>query len=389
MSARERQKKRVVMTVANEFTTDYRVHREAKALVDEGYDVTLFCVWKKGLARAEETDGIHVRRVLDGYLRLPLTRQVRKIRRVWWKALVQAQGDIYHAHDRDTLDYTAKIARRRRVPFVYDSHEYWPDKNQYTSNTGSLRDRLSEFLWTWKEGRNARRATRMIMTSPGHASGLVKRHRVAAPTLVRNIPEYQRGTDTSYLRNKFHLSDDDLILAYVGNIQRNRGLEEVIASLARLPEHVHFIAIGYGPFRKELEGNIPKQLKERVHFHDTIPYRDIVPVLYSADIGMAPFQANCYSHRHVLPNKIFEYMMSELPIAVSNLPDMREIIEKTGTGLFFEPNSLRSIAQTVKQLMDQPELRERMRKNARQATEKTYRWDVEKHQLLNLYRSLS
>ena len=378
----------VVMTVNNEFTTDYRVHREAKALVDAGYKVTLLCLFKKGLPREENREGINVKRILDAPIRLPVFAASRRVRAVWWRALLNQHADAYHAHDRDTLDLSARAARRFNVPLVYDSHEYWPDKNRYEHNTGNLRDRLSEWWWHRKERRYVHRAAALIMTSPGHARGLVEHYGVPMPTLVRNIPEYQRGTDAHFLRKKLGLDTNSRIAVYVGNIQRNRGLEEVITALTHLPKNVHFVAIGYGPYRKHLEQHLPDLARGRMHFIDTIPYREIVPTIHSADIGVAPFQSNCYSHRHVLPNKIFEYLMAELPVAVSNLPDMANIINAYDVGTTFVADQPKDIARALQDLLSDSARLQQLKRNARYATNTELRWDVEKKKLVTLYRGL-
>jgi len=380
--------RKVVMTVSNEFTTDYRVFREASALVKAGYDVTIFCVWREGLPRQEEKAGIHIRRILDSHLRLPVFASSRAVRRVWWKALLEAQADIYHAHDRDALDLTARAAAKLDVPFIYDSHEFWPDKNQYENNNGSLRDRLSERWWNAKERTYSRRASAIIMTSEGHARGLRLLFGVQQPVLVRNIPEYQRGTDRSMLRKKFRLSDADQIAVYVGNIQRNRGLEQVIAALRELPVKVHLVIIGYGPYRTTLERSLSPELRGRVHFHDPIPFEHIIPTIYSADVGVAPFQANCFSHRYVMPNKPFEYMMAELPVAVSNLPELTRLVTTVGYGETFTPDQPGSIAAAIRSILTDKDKQARYKANARAATETTYRWDIEKKALLDLYKRI-
>jgi glycosyltransferase involved in cell wall biosynthesis len=380
--------KKVVMTVVNEFTTDYRVHREAKALVDAGYDVTIFCVWKKGLAREQELEGIHVRRILDGYIRLPVSASARRIRAVWKKHLMEAPADIYHAHDRDALDMTSRVARKKGVPFIYDSHEFWPDKNQYENNTGSLRDRLSNWWWTAKERHHARKANAIIMTSPGHAAGLVALFKVQRPVLVRNIPEFQRGTNRRALHQELGLPDDAKIIVYVGNIQKKRGLEQVLDALPELPKNVHFVTIGYGPYAEEFKKRVPEELRQRVHVHPPIPYREIVPLIHSADIGVAPFQANCFSHRHVLPNKPFEYMMAELPIAASDFPEMGQIIRDAHYGRVFNPGNPADIARVLNEMLSDPDQLAAYRKNAEHASRTKYRWDIEKNSLLNLYKKI-
>ncbi len=379
---------KVVMTVSNDFTTDYRVYREATALIGAGYDVTIFCVHLKGLAREEEIDGIQVRRILDNYLRLPFTIGARKVRKVWLKALRDAKGDIYHAHDRDTVDYSVKVAGERGVPVIYDSHEYWPDKNQYENNTGSLRDRVSGLWWNAKEKRGAIKANAMIMTSPGHAKKISEDFKIPMPTLVRNIPIFQRGQDKDYLKRKFKLNDQAKIVVYVGNIQKNRGIEEMMMALRHLPKNIHFVVLGYGQYRETLMKNTPTELKSRVHFHEPTHFLKIVPIMYSADMGVAPFQASCFSHYHVLPNKPFDYLMAELPIATSNFPDMKKIVEENKVGTTFEPKDPKSIAKAVMEVLGDDARYSAYQKNASKASQFKFRWDKEKENLISLYSRL-
>jgi glycosyltransferase involved in cell wall biosynthesis len=381
-------KKKVVMTVSNEFTTDYRVFREASALTDAGYDVTVFCVHRQGLPRSEEREGVHVRRILDQHLRLPASAIARRVRKAWWNELLAAKADIYHAHDRDTLDLTARAARRLNVPFIYDSHEFWPDKNPYENNTGSLRDRVSEWLWTAKERRNARKASAIIMTSAGHAQGLRLLYGVQEPVLVRNIPEFQRGSDKTILRKRCGLSEQDKILIYSGNIQRNRGVEQVIAALRFLPANVHLVVLGYGPYRKVLERTVAPDLRGRVHFLDAVPFTQLIATQHSADLGVAPFQSNCFHHKYVMPNKPFEYMMAELPVAVSDLPELKRVVETVGYGETFKPDDPKDIARVIAGILNDPAKMQLYRERARAASEKTYRWDIEKRSLLDLYKRI-
>ncbi len=376
------------MTVANAFTTDYRVYREATALVQAGIQVTLFCVHMSGLAREETIDGVQVKRVLDDYIKLPFTSRARKVRKTWLKALRAEQADLYHAHDRDTLDYSVKVARERGVPVIYDSHEFWPDKNRYQNNTGNFKDKLSTAWWNHKEKTNARRADAMIMTSPGHANKIVELFRVEQPVIVRNIPVYQRGKDRNYLKNKFGLGARDKIVFYVGNIQKNRGLAETITALNYLPDNIHFVIMGYGDYRQSLEKNIPANLSRRVHFHEPVHFFKIIPIMYGADVGIAPIQPSCFSYIQVLPNKPFEYLMAELPIAVSDFPEMRKIALQNKVGTVFDPKDPRDIARAIQQILKDPKKYQDFRRNATAVTRDKYRWDLEKEKLINLYNRL-
>lgn len=57
------QPKRVVMLLANPFTHDTRVHKQARTLIEWGLEVHIVCIAKPDLANEEIVDGIHVHRV--------------------------------------------------------------------------------------------------------------------------------------------------------------------------------------------------------------------------------------------------------------------------------------------------------------------------------------
>ena len=54
---------KIAMLLDNPFTNDRRVHREAKELASNGYQVTIFCLKKKSLPDEEIIDGFAVKRI--------------------------------------------------------------------------------------------------------------------------------------------------------------------------------------------------------------------------------------------------------------------------------------------------------------------------------------
>ena len=53
----------VAMLVLNNFTHDARVHKEAQALAEAGYAVTVIALWQPGLAEEEAGAGYRVHRL--------------------------------------------------------------------------------------------------------------------------------------------------------------------------------------------------------------------------------------------------------------------------------------------------------------------------------------
>ncbi len=72
------------------------------------------------------------------------------------------------------------------------------------------------------------------------------------------------------------------------------------------------------------------------------------------------------------PLKIFEYLMSGLPIVTSDLPSIREIVTEK-EAFFVEPGSVSSLQTTLIHVMDHPEDARERSKHSHALAEK-YTW---------------
>ena len=103
---------RVLMLVTNEYRPDPRVHKEARALIDGGHEVTV-AAWDRQRARPprEVVEGVRLHRVrtgrVGGQLALVLNYPLFLLRCL--AAAREVRPEIVHAHDLDTLP--AEIGR--------------------------------------------------------------------------------------------------------------------------------------------------------------------------------------------------------------------------------------------------------------------------------------
>ena len=47
---------------------------------------------------------------------------------------------------------------------------------------------------------------------------------------------------------------------------------------------------------------------------------------------MSLLEDDCENHRLALPNKVFEYIAAGVPVVVSDLPELRRLVEEHGVG---------------------------------------------------------
>jgi glycosyltransferase involved in cell wall biosynthesis len=129
--------------------------------------------------------------------------------------------------------------------------------------------------------------------------------------------------------------------------------------------------------------------RQRVFMVDPVPMADLVPAAAEADVGVVPYTAYSPGYYYASPNKLFEYMMAGLAIAVSNLPVLEKIVRDHDLGVVFDPADPRHIAAQLNALVENPMRLRTCRENSTRAGRERYHWDHEGGKLINIYRTLA
>jgi len=349
--------------------------RIAKSIADAGYDVTVLAIKDDKTKSREIIDGIKVSRI-DGRNR-PI-----KFLKILFSALKQ-KPDIYHSFDLKTLPLAYFVSRINRSKLIYDSRELYVE---------SMRDeelpKVYKRIMTSVERFLIKRVDGIIVVSDSIADILVKRYGIERPTVIFNCAPYKEYRRTTIIRDLLNIKDDKRIVLYQGLISRGRGLENLV-SAARYLDNAVVVLIGDGNLKGELIRKVKEEdLEEKVKFIDAIPYKELLDYTMSADLGVHPVQNTCLSYYYGAPNKLFEYLMAGLPVAVSNFPDMRRIVENEGVGETFDPEDPKDIARVINNILNDEKKYNRMRRNALKIAKERYNWEMESEKLLKIYESL-
>jgi glycosyltransferase involved in cell wall biosynthesis len=144
-----------------------------------------------------------------------------------------------------------------------------------------------------------------------------------------------------------------------------------------------------GPFQPpELEASLsgPK-VDEAVEYLGVLPPAEARRVMAEAKVGLLLFQRS-RAHERSMPNKLFEYMASGVPVVASDFPHWREIIEAADAGVVVPPDDVDAIERVAADLLADPERAERQGGNGRLAATERYTWASEAATLLALYDDL-
>jgi glycosyltransferase involved in cell wall biosynthesis len=95
-------------------------------------------------------------------------------------------------------------------------------------------------------------------------------------------------------------------------------------------------------------------------------------------------QNTCLNHSLCLPNKFFEYSMAGLPVIVSNMKEMRDLVVSYNMGIIVEEESVDSLNIAIDKILDSDI--KQMKQNARRCAEENS-WEVQEVKMINAFRN--
>lgn len=112
------------------------------------------------------------------------------------------------------------------------------------------------------------------------------------------------------------------------------------------------------------------------------PHSEIPKYLAAADVLVLPNSAKKnISKYYTSPMKLFEYMASGRPIAASDLPSLREVLNED-TAVFALPDDPESLTLAIQKILSDKELSARIGQNSKELV-KTFTWDGRAKKILN------
>jgi glycosyltransferase involved in cell wall biosynthesis len=152
----------------------------------------------------------------------------------------------------------------------------------------------------------------------------------ADPSLTRVLPggvDLQifnpAKTDSQRVREKYHLSTNDVVLFFMGWIYAFSGLREVVATLLQnrgSHPQLKLLVVGEGDFYPALREIVQKDhSQDRVILTGAVSYAEIPEFIAAADVALLPAYSNDVM-QHIVPIKIYEYLAMHKPVICTKLP---------------------------------------------------------------------
>lgn len=173
-------------------------------------------------------------------------------------------------------------------------------------------------------------------------------------------------------------------IAYIGSINKGRGIELILKLAEVIPEHdFHIVGGDLLDLQKKISiKNVPKN----VILHGYLSQKKINELVLKINVFLAPYQYQTFVGRgtntadYMSPLKIFEYMAYKKPIIVSNLPVIKEVLNDD-MALLIDPEDLNEWRMSVKQL-ESLEKRECISNAAHKYLKDNYTWKIRAEKIL-------
>ncbi len=210
----------------------------------------------------------------------------------------------------------------------------------------------------------------------------VPRERVTCIATGIDLTRFQPGL-AGTLRQELGIDPPVALVGMISVLRSWKGhatfLDAAAILLKDTSRRIHFIIGGDGPGREELNAKITQApWKDRVTL---LGHRADVPnVLASLDVLVLP----SFAHEGI-PQIILQAQAMARAVVATTVGGIPEVVEDGVTGLLIPPRNPEALAEKIAVLLDDPGLRVRLGRTARENVEKDHSLDGMGQRLLGLY----
>ncbi len=283
--------------------------------------------------------------------------------------------DLIHIHDTTALTLAVMGDKFYNLPpFVLSKKTSFPIKNRkqtlYKYNYSKIRKILC-----------VSKATKEIT-----AGGIIDKTKLTSVYHGTNINVIQNESSLD-LRKELNLQCETVVIGNIANHIRSKDLKTFIRVAEELIhfkkiKNIHFVQIG--SFTGKSEGLLQFTREKKLEKH--ISYLNFIPgaasLIPQFDISLLTSQSEG------MPQFIYESLYHGVPVVSTDVGGIPEVIHHNKNGLLAPAHHNKKLAQNVKILIEDPELREKFTKTSRENIEKNFTTRIMAQKTLEVYKEI-
>jgi glycosyltransferase involved in cell wall biosynthesis len=343
-------KRKVCIVVQDYYPEDVRVRKEVKALRRRGHQVSVISLYRHGLQKHQNLDGVEIFRGGLCKRRSGLFRYILEYGFFFLFCLYKV--NVLDVRKRfnvvevctlpDFLVFSTIIQKLKGRKIVLDMHEIMPEFFESKFGVGKSNPVVKVLLFL--EGISLRFADEVITINEPIKRIFARR---AIPN--KRIEVVMNTVDGGSVSGIGKSAHDGFNCVYHGTITELYGLDMAIKGFTRALTHagdMRFHIFGNGP-----EVGILKELARRLNvdgavvFHGHLPYGEMLERLREMDLGILAFRKDVFLNLS-FSNKLAEYIYFKIPVVTSDLDGVKFYFAEDQI-LYYEAGDAEDLGQKI------------------------------------------
>jgi glycosyltransferase involved in cell wall biosynthesis len=387
--------KKSLMIVYAYYPEDERLRRQAEALINSGYNVSILCLKHPSEPKSEIVSGVNVIRLdmtssrsnKSKYILLYLTFFVR----AFFKTVIlffKNKYDVVHIHNMpDFLVFLALVPKIFGTKVILDLHD--PSPEIFMAKFSARENSRMIKLLKWVEKISIRFAHSVITTNKAFVDVFVARGCPADKiNIVMNTPQ-ESIFSKSIEKKREKFDPEKFIVMYHGTIVERHGLD-ILARAAKILENkipeleVH--VFGAGEFVENFLEEVERlEMKNKIKFHGRVSLDEIAETIPEINVGVIPNRINPFTQLN-LPIRTFEYLFYKKAVIVPRTRGIMDYFNEESI-FYFDAGKEADLAEVLMKAYSNPVKTSEVINKGYEVFQK-YRWENQSKELLRVYASL-
>ncbi len=396
---------RICLITPGHLATDPRLVKEADALSEAGYEVSViagrFIAWADEADRGFEKRPWKARRIAFGTMAGSVQRVAQGLRNraallavralghgsaslptafhpvvpALMRAACECPADLYIAHNLAALPAAYAAARQHGARLGFDAEDFHGGELPDTPEN-AFRTTLSREM----ERRYLPHCDCLTASSPGIAQAYAKEYGLSLPTVVLNV--FGKAEAPPAPTERGTVEPGPSLYWFSQTIGPDRGLEAVVEALALTSSRPTLYlrgnpAGGYRQFLEELAAR--KGVAGRVMFLPPAAPGEMVRMAAGFDIGLSTEVRVSRNKELCLSNKLFTYILAGVPVLVSSTKAQADAAKgMPGAAFVFAQGDPRELARITDNLLLPPKALAEARAGAWRLGQTRFNWEFER-----------
>lgn len=344
----------------------YFTYRLATTLTKRGHDVFVMCPSRSFKNTVSDDEGVMVYGIRS--IRLPIYLNFRIspvfVSRVIRGVVKRISPNVVHIQNHFLIGKQAVgAAKKLGIPVIGTNHFMPENLIHYLHPPIDAEKRLQQLAW--RQCVEVFEQLDFVATPTKTAAALLRNAGLSKDIVPIScgidLERFKPTNDGSYLRQRFAIPDNKLVLLYVGRLDKEKRIDVILRSLPDIlrATSVHLVLAGIGKEKQQLEETTRDLgIQEAVAFTGFVPDEDLQNLYRIADLfvtaGIAELQSIV----------TMEAMASGLPVVAVNAMALPELVHDGENGYLFADGDSKMLAEKVIAILSNQETRAQMSKKS-------------------------